>query len=1688
MKVLSASHVTQIIHIADIHVRVGNYESARVQEYKHVFDSFIEIIRQLPSVINGTALLVMCGDIFHSKCRMESAATQIFFDWINQLLELVPICIICGNHDFKQSEPDTTDSVEMLCTPYLKSYNRHKYTIHYLSHTGHYVWGNIGFGIVSVKDTLRAFNTAGIIDTLPSFPDPALFESSTEFKVALFHGTISQSALPSGKRADSISHGYPLMWFAGYDAVMLGDNHKQQLHEDTLNNVDMKWGYPGSLVQQDFGETVYGHGYILWDVASKNASMHHIPNTYGSITLLDEYVYTSPQSKYSFKDALLLPDFPMRPRVRIIGDRDDVNVYETLLKKYGIVPCEIILRSKLALVHRKTSASGDASGASGDASGDAYEVTNMGSSLQDELGQLNTLNSSAYWETYIQSTYVDASQAQVVTQWLNAPKNMMLPITYTIHESLVDSIKLRNTKLEKLFDAYNKHVHGINQNTCKISFKHMQWEYLMCYGEANYFDFTKITDKIALINGANATGKSAFLDVLCIAIYGEPTTMRRDFSGSAMSCKIINDHKPHGTTSGVCLHVEITEGLSTCTYEIQRSFVNFSTDEQSDSVKPNIIAVYKINDSCNIGDANDTNDANNSNESTQTKTIVAEGASMVDIWIAKYFGSIDEMLMSSILCQNDNVNFFTHKPVDQKLIIEKALHMDTISTFVAYLEECVKSHKYVLEKVHSYSQGMAQPAQSTHNAQNTIDSHNETTLLEMENQLAMYNKNMNELTLINTQALGIIQNLHEAQQLSSTNKLLREDLENKIMEYESTLQTLVEIVQDQDRDTLQKTHISLQLQIDTLVDALVDALVSTCSELRNIRDTPDKIDQLIGVYKDTLDKLSKENSVYSALYEGYSNKYTLEQVEEKTQQYYDWLENNKKYTDIHISNAIAESNSNNNELATLLRGYVVYEDKLTKPETLTANVEGVRNALDALDAPNALNVGDVSELYITYTSIAAQIAAHTTQKPQYNESVSVDQIPTILESYKEWIAQFPECWQETPHAQLKETLYQLKSTYNTLMNDSYVRKPTVLRCEEVNGINNKNKSSYTIELLETLQTPIYCEKDISLYDAWNTKWKLWCAFVKTVPSESVEEISGRITKLEVWIKKLEDACETLAQLQKNHDCITEEIKQIHAMEFNPECWACCKQPKMIRLQLLQNELYVIDKKIAKYQSHVDKYTNSVNAFSDELTELREKIKIKTKYEEQHSTYVAENASWTHALDASKREEKRTRKLTKVWWSLWDTWNSRVCNIQAQILLYESYIDSYVNMHETYTIALTNKDVATAFSTWSNTLDVLQEKQHSIHVQLWNHVKESIVYIHDEIAKNNVYIQQLHTYTSELTTWNACIDILQCTKMYHTIHNKYVNALEKYNQLISWNDLQSKYKSVSAHLDIFEQISTLRVSISKCKRILAYDTYTKNTRALEVLQQNIGKLTQETILYRDAYNRISAQSLQAQHVLHAYTDLKTRYEQLTEFYTHFVGTKTVDGFKNWVYKNTIIPLIEREMNAFIINIDTFSIKIRMKFGKLIFMLHDRGSTPTLDHASGYQKYIAGLAMRVALLRIGAVGKNIKHLILDEGFVACDSSNILKTKEIMELLMKIGAYKSIMMISHLETIRDIADVRIDVCRNANNITSYIRFGTAQKQIRKAGVVNDQNVSAGVGAGVGVNAQGVPKKKPGRPRKNV
>jgi hypothetical protein len=109
----------------------------------------------------------------------------------------------------------------------------------------------------------------------------------------------------------------------------------------------------------------------------------------------------------------------------------------------------------------------------------------------------------------------------------------------------------------------------------KIIFNHMAWDYVMCYGANNYFDFKTLESKVCRLNGRNAIGKSAFLDVLCIGLYGEPSKQRNMLTGKKMTGKMIHDHRP----ANVTMSVSILFSLNDTAYEVHRSFSQQAKEE-----------------------------------------------------------------------------------------------------------------------------------------------------------------------------------------------------------------------------------------------------------------------------------------------------------------------------------------------------------------------------------------------------------------------------------------------------------------------------------------------------------------------------------------------------------------------------------------------------------------------------------------------------------------------------------------------------------------------------------------------------------------------------------------------------------------------------------------------------------------------------------------------------------------------------------------------------------------------------------------------------------------------------------------------------------------------------------------------------------------------------------------------------
>jgi DNA repair exonuclease SbcCD ATPase subunit len=246
-----------IFHIADVHIR--NWK--RHKEFKGVFDRMFKELDKCPE----NTIVTVGGDIVHAKTEMSPELIRMCSILFEGLAKRFPTIIITGNHDANLNNPHRLDAL----TPIVEGLDIPN--LFYLRNSGLYEIGDIAVSVMSLLDKEEDYITYDKID------NPEQYKRL----VALYHGTIANSKVDSGLVLD---HGLSWDTFAGFDVVPLGDIHKRQV----LSKQNPAIFYPGSLVQQNFGEAYEGHGYALIDLTNKDEvpyTFHDLPNDYGYYTL-----------------------------------------------------------------------------------------------------------------------------------------------------------------------------------------------------------------------------------------------------------------------------------------------------------------------------------------------------------------------------------------------------------------------------------------------------------------------------------------------------------------------------------------------------------------------------------------------------------------------------------------------------------------------------------------------------------------------------------------------------------------------------------------------------------------------------------------------------------------------------------------------------------------------------------------------------------------------------------------------------------------------------------------------------------------------------------------------------------------------------------------------------------------------------------------------------------------------------------------------------------------------------------------------------------------------------------------------------------------------------------------------------------------------------------------------------------
>jgi DNA repair exonuclease SbcCD ATPase subunit len=211
-----------------------------------------------------------------------------------------------------------------------------------------------------------------------------------------------------------------------------------------------------------------------------------------------------------------------------------------------------------------------------------------------------------------------------------------------------------------------------------------------------------------------------------------------------------------------------------------------------------------------------------------------------------------------------------------------------------------------------------------------------------------------------------------------------------------------------------------------------------------------------------------------------------------------------------------------------------------------------------------------------------------------------------------------------------------------------------------------------------------------------------------------------------------------------------------------------------------------------------------------------------------------------------------------------------------------------------------------------------------------------------------------------------------------------------------------------------------------------ETITKN-QALDIQIQNVRRLKQGVEKQISDVNKLMLKLMSEVGATKTYIDnMVAKMEEVKELesknqlYTFYLDAVKKDGVPYELISKAL-PAIENEVNNILGQVVDFSISMDTDGKNINAKIVYEDQEWALEMCSGMEKFISGLAIRVALINICNLPRP-NFLVIDEGFGTLDADNLSSLFMMMQYLKT--QFDFIWVISHLEQMRDIVDGLIEI----------------------------------------------------------
>ena len=272
------------------------------------------------------------------------------------------------------------------------------------------------------------------------------------------------------------------------------------------------------------------------------------------------------------------------------------------------------------------------------------------------------------------------------------------------------------------------------------------------------------------------------------------------------------------------------------------------------------------------------------------------------------------------------------------------------------------------------------------------------------------------------------------------------------------------------------------------------------------------------------------------------------------------------------------------------------------------------------------------------------------------------------------------------------------------------------------------------------------------------------------------------------------------------------------------------------------------------------------------------------------------------------------------------------------------------------------------------------------------------------------------------------------------HRKTEEHIDNYNKLlVKKNEVSNEINNLELEI----QKNNMRIMKLKSKVASLEDAkeeYEENSRAIDNLEKFLGdksKLTRKIEAQKQQYD-ICQQQIMDLYKING--SLEQKLENIRESRKEYLSLEkqhaAYDLFMKCMHANGIaydiikrrLPIINDEIAKILTNIVDFSILFENDDQKLnILIKHPKYDPRPIELGSGAEKTIAAMAIRLALLNVSTLPKS-DVFVLDEPGTALDEENMEGFIRILDMIKT--QFKTVLLISHLDSLKDIVDHQIDI----------------------------------------------------------